>query len=187
MRYPQQSLTDGVIALRRWQRKDLGWVERHARDEAIERWSHLPQPFDAPAVAQWFETMGAAERNGTAMRLAIVDATTDERLGAIAVSAVDDTAATGELGFWLAATARGRGIAVRSVVLVRSYSFDRAGLHALIARVDVDNAASRALLERNGFFAAPDAGPAVSGSVWYRCRAQCDLADDLRLPNIKRP
>jgi len=55
------------------------------------------------------------------------------------------------LGYWVAATANGRGLATKAVGQVIQVAFGEIGLHRLEAGTLVDNLASRRVLEKNGF------------------------------------
>jgi RimJ/RimL family protein N-acetyltransferase len=93
----------------------------------------------------------------------ICDATTGDRLGNIAFAGRE-----AELSYWVAAPARGRGVATRAVRLLVDYAF--AVLHADEVRLWTrsDNVGSRAVAERAGFVREPseDRQRQVKGSVW---------------------
>ncbi len=58
---------------------------------------------------------------------------------------------TADLGYWVARTQRGRGIASQAVVLAVAYAVSVLGLRRIRANVEPDNVASRRVLERTGF------------------------------------
>jgi RimJ/RimL family protein N-acetyltransferase len=58
---------------------------------------------------------------------------------------------TAELSYFLRASARGRGLATRAVLLATDWGFRERGLARVWLRVDPDNAGSVALAERAGF------------------------------------
>ena len=57
----------------------------------------------------------------------------------------------GELSYFLRASARGRGLATRAVLLAADWGFREHGLMRVFLRADPANAASAALAERAGF------------------------------------
>jgi RimJ/RimL family protein N-acetyltransferase len=59
--------------------------------------------------------------------------------------------AIGELSYFLRASARGRGLATRAVLLAADWGFREHGLMRVFLRADPANAASAALAERAGF------------------------------------
>jgi [ribosomal protein S5]-alanine N-acetyltransferase len=58
---------------------------------------------------------------------------------------------SGDLGYWVAGHATGRGVATAAVAAVVRLAFGELGLHRLQAGTLVHNAASQRVLERNGF------------------------------------
>jgi ribosomal-protein-alanine N-acetyltransferase len=55
------------------------------------------------------------------------------------------------VGYWVSATANGRGIATAAVRDIKRLAFDELGLHRLEAGTLLHNVASQRVLERNGF------------------------------------
>ena len=55
------------------------------------------------------------------------------------------------VGYWVARTHNGRGLATAAVADVVEFAFGEAGLHRLEAGTLVDNHASQRVLEKNGF------------------------------------
>jgi ribosomal-protein-alanine N-acetyltransferase len=58
---------------------------------------------------------------------------------------------SGHLGYWVAGHVTGRGVATAAVAAMTRTAFGDAGLHRLQAATLLHNAASRRVLERNGF------------------------------------
>lgn len=148
--YPDPPLRDEHVLLRPWREEDLPAIAEAADDAAIARWNHLPQPYDLAAVRRWYESIPAGLAAGSTLRMLIADARDERRvLGAIAVFGLE--AGSAEVGYWLAAHARGRGVASSPLRLLTLWAFERLGLRRLTARPDAGNVASRRLLERCGF------------------------------------
>jgi len=100
------------------------------------------------------------------LSLAIVDAADTARLlGSIALHPIDWRLGAADVGYWLAAPARGRGQATRAVRLVAGWAFDTLGLERLELRAQRGNHASQAVAARAGF--RPVATPVV-------LRPECD-------------
>ncbi|WP_433385812.1 GNAT family N-acetyltransferase [Actinoplanes sp. CA-142083] len=55
------------------------------------------------------------------------------------------------LGYWVAESANGRGVASAAVARMTKLAFDELGLHRVDASTLVHNAASQRVLQRNGF------------------------------------
>ena len=56
-----------------------------------------------------------------------------------------------DLGYWVAESANGRGVATAAVTRILRIAFDEMGLHRVEAGTLVHNAASQRVLQRNGF------------------------------------
>lgn len=72
-------------------------------------------------------------------------------LGDVGFSAPPDERGALELGYGLAASARGKGYASRGVRLLCAAAFENSGVSTIIAQTSDDNPASIAVLERCGF------------------------------------
>jgi ribosomal-protein-alanine N-acetyltransferase len=97
----------------------------------------------------WFEEIHAA---GTGVWWGICERGADDALiGACGLNDVKAEHRRGELGYWLLPGHWGRGVATECVGAVLEHAFGAMGLHRVGADVDVDNHASRRLLERLGF------------------------------------
>jgi len=155
--FPQHPLSDGVVRLRQWHLDDADWYVECTRDPEIQRWTTEPPDLDV-ATARAAIEHAVADR---LVALAITDAATGELLGNLALSP------TGELSYWLAPAARGRGVATRAVRLLvgwaRKSGVDRVELHA-----HVDNVGSQRVAERAGFRRdrVQRAARVVKGRTW---------------------
>jgi RimJ/RimL family protein N-acetyltransferase len=138
-------LSDGVVLIRRLDRADasaflddptlgvmIGTEHDPSTDEVAAQATDDPGPAQMPA-------------------LAIADAATGDFLGGIGLYRVDLRHRRGEVGFWLAPAARGRGLASRAVGLLTGWAFDALGFDRVELTTTPDNAATRRLAERLGF------------------------------------
>lgn len=161
-RYPDPPLDDGLILLRPWRSTDVVKVAEAIRDPAIQRWSHLSYG-DIETLRRRVAEMPTEMAAGAAIRMLIVDARDDEALfGAIALFDINLKAHTAEVGYWLAASARGRGIASRALGLISNWAAQELALRRFLAKCDVGNEGSQRLLRRVGFTArgrAPNTSP----------------------------
>jgi RimJ/RimL family protein N-acetyltransferase len=57
----------------------------------------------------------------------------------------------GEIGYWVAAAARGRGVASRAVTLLRDWAAEELGLELIELVIHEQNALSCRVAERTGF------------------------------------
>lgn len=85
------------------------------QDPEIPRWTFVPSPYTEQDGRA--HVAAAAERlaSGRTAELAVVDARTDERLGASGLVVIDWDRKAADVGYWVAAGARGRGVAGRAV------------------------------------------------------------------------
>jgi len=140
-----EALSDGVVALRPWTEADApAIVECIDGDPEIGRWlDQVPQPYSLDDALGYIR--GAGEQS-----FAILEAGDAAVLGSIGVR-WNEAGDIGEVGYWLCAGARGRGVATRAVRLVSAWALARGGIGRLQLRAAVGNDASRRVAERAGF------------------------------------
>lgn len=152
----------GMVRLREWADEDAAWYADSVRDPLIQRFTT-----DSPALTAE-EVLAAIVRmrtSGTDEGFVICDAVTGARLGNIALR---HNGTSGEVSYWVAAEARGRGIATRALVVFSAWSFRTVGLEVLWLRVHRDNAASQRVAMRAGYRRDPvrDKSQQAKGTVW---------------------
>jgi len=112
-------------------------------DEEMARFIPLmPSPYARSDAEWWIERCGQVWRDGEACPFVIVDASSGELLGAIELRPSDGT-----LGYWVAAAARGRGVATSALRLVCEWHAER----PLTLTTHPDNVASQRVAEHAGF------------------------------------
>jgi RimJ/RimL family protein N-acetyltransferase len=137
-----KALRDGELRLRPWLPDDLHELVEAANDPEIGRWMPaIPYPYlrgDGEAYIR-----RSAGRDGAFAIMA------EQRLvGGIAVSARKWKRA--EVGYWVRADARGRGIGSRALALAAEWGFAH-GYRRLQLHADVENLASQRVAEKAGF------------------------------------
>jgi RimJ/RimL family protein N-acetyltransferase len=159
--------TDGVVALREWEPEDAQWYADSVQDPDIQRFTTDPPTLSADDVCTAIIVLRSAEppSDGSLpdVGLLICDAITGERLGNIALAGRG-----AELSYWVAARARGRGVATRAVRLLADYAFDALHADELRLWTHSDNVGSASVAERAGFVRDPseDRQRQVKGSTW---------------------
>ena len=148
---PDPPLTDGVVVLRGFEPGDVAALVECCQDPEIPRWTLVPSPYTEDDARSFIERGPAALASGRRAAFAIVDARGGELLGAAALTAIDWTHSAADVGYWVAAPARGRGVAARAVELLAGWAFGTLGLDRLELRIHVDNHASQAVAARAGF------------------------------------
>ncbi len=142
------TLRDGDLVLRPKRLEDVDAITAACEDPEIPRWTRVPSPY-TPEDARQFLAIAAREAaSGDGVALAVTEG--DDRLiGTVGLMDVRD--GTGEIGYWIAAEARGRGAAARATVLLRDWAHAELGLHTIEVLPHRDNAPSRRVAERAGF------------------------------------
>jgi RimJ/RimL family protein N-acetyltransferase len=134
------------------------WPAVHAacQDPAIRRWTSVPSPY-TERDAQDFVSRYAAEgwRSGRRATFAVCDATSGALLGTAALGhlGVDDDTddGIGQVGYWTAPEARGRGLTTQAVLTLCRWGFGALGLARIEWYAEVGNVGSRRVAEKAGF------------------------------------
>jgi RimJ/RimL family protein N-acetyltransferase len=135
------------VTLRAWRESDVPAIVEACQDPEIPRWTSVPSPY-TEEHAREFVAHGVPGRQYE-LQLAIADATSDELLGSIGLFTVQE--GVGEVGYWVAATARGRGGATRAVRLVVAWGFEARGYARIQLHTLPGNRASERVAEKAGF------------------------------------
>ena len=94
---------------------------------------------------------GTVTAEGEWLILAIVHAAENRVIGEVLLKRVSDSEGVGELGYALARSHQGQGLAVEAAQAVLALAFGEFALERVIARIDEPNLASRRMIERLGF------------------------------------
>ncbi len=145
---PPEGLSDDNVRLRRWRMQDAPAVHAACQDPAIVRFTSVPTPYTLKDARHFLAASIGHRPDG--LPLAIVDAGTDDLLGSIGLRA-GPRPHVAEVGYWLVPSARGRGIATRSVQLLSAWSIAELGIARVQLMTFVDNEPSQRVAERAGF------------------------------------
>jgi RimJ/RimL family protein N-acetyltransferase len=137
-------LGDGVVTLREWRESDAPAVFEACQDEEIQRWMPIiPRPYTMEdALAFVRDEIGLGANQFAVVVDGEVVASVGLRTGQFL---------TGEIGYWCAPAARGRGVIPRAARLICRYAFDSLGIERLQLTADPDNRASQRVAEKVGF------------------------------------
>lgn len=169
------TLSDDVVVLRPWIPADASFMTTASRDPAIQRYNGPPPESlaDATSVIRGMEQSWrsfAAHGDPTGVAFAIVDAASAEPVG---MCGLDDWSRTdvAQFGYWLAADARGRGLATRAVTLMTSWLIEL-GAARVFLTIQSENAPSAAVARRAGFTYE---GTLRADGVWQGRRQGVDV------------
>jgi [ribosomal protein S5]-alanine N-acetyltransferase len=143
-----QIVTRSAI-LRNWTIGDAPALSRHADDPRIARWMRdaFPSPYTLED-ARRFISMATGETQN----LFLAIEADGEARGGIGIHPLDDVKRrSAEIGYWLSASCRGRGIATDAVRALVPVAFSRYDIVRLQAGIFSGNDASIRVLERCGF------------------------------------
>jgi RimJ/RimL family protein N-acetyltransferase len=158
----------GDLLLRPWREADSAAVYRACQDPEIQRWTRVPSPY-LPEHARHFTTSisPSAWATGSGAPLGVFDAVTGDLLGACGL--VSMAGGTGEVGYWTAPWARGRGVAAAALRAVATFAFEALPVRRIVWHAGVGNHASRLVAQR--------AGVRVAGRIRLAGRAPDETID----------
>jgi RimJ/RimL family protein N-acetyltransferase len=144
------TLRDGDLVLRPKGPDDIDAVTAACQDPEIPRWTFVPSPYTRADAEAFFARSAEEQAAGKTVHLLAVDAQ-DRLLGSFSLMELDLEPGYGEIGYWVAAEARGRGIATRAVRLLADWARDQLSLTRIDVLPHKDNASSRRVAEKAGF------------------------------------
>lgn len=146
---PYPDRTDGVVTLRRWRASDAKDVHRACQDPEIARWLPVPVPYPLEAAQGYVGGIVPHEwAEGSVANCAVTDAADGSLLGAVGLTV---RGSVGEVGYWVAPWARGRGLAARAARLHAGWGFEALGMARVELLADVENVASQRAAEKAGW------------------------------------
>jgi len=138
-------LRDGDLLLRPPTEADVPAVTAACQDEELARFlPRFPSPYRDQDARDWITSRNTGDSSRDFL---IVDAAGGDLLGAIGVRLGE----TGAIGYWIAAEARGRGIATRATRLLARWALTEGGVQRLELTTDPANVASQRVAEKAGF------------------------------------
>lgn len=148
------TLRHGLITLRPALEKDIESIYEACQDPLIPRFTTVSSPYTY-THAQFFIQEQEPARFASKEELLFVITQgqgDDEKFsGLISFHTVNLGNHAAELGYWIAAPARGKGIGSTAAKMITDYGFLTMGFRRIEALVDIDNVASQALLSSVGY------------------------------------
>jgi RimJ/RimL family protein N-acetyltransferase len=151
IRPPDPPLSDDVVTLRPWgEEGDVAAITAACNDPAIAEFlDQLPSPYTEDDARTYLEICREGWADGTQTNFAITEG--GGPLGSVGVRWVEPDQGVAEVGYWMAAEARGRGLCTRAVRLVSRWVLEDCGGERLQLRADELNIPSRRVAENAGF------------------------------------
>ncbi|MET7450606.1 GNAT family N-acetyltransferase [Streptomyces sp. NPDC005574] len=127
------------------------WLRGHT-DPDFTRWNTpLRTITDRVSARASMDAKAADVAAGRAMTFCVTDAEEGTVLGQVSVNAIDHLMSCAIVGYWVLPEARGRHVAVRSLLLASRWAFTEVGLHRLDLGHALGHEASCRVAERCGF------------------------------------
>ena len=138
-------------------------LQSAANDWEIAKWLRdaFPHPYTLEDAYDWVAHAGS---QAPLTELAIADGDGDEIVGSVGFRVQEDMLRhSAEVGYWVARSHWGRGIASRSLAAIVGHAFEHFDLNRLFAGVKEGNEASLRVLRANGFVLEGRLREAITG------------------------
>ncbi len=142
------TLIDGNLTLRPWSMDDVSTVYQICQDPVIALYTTVPVPYTEFHARVFIENQDDNFDRHDSMAFAGV--VNGEVVLCVSLHSVKEFDHLCELGYWVAAQARGEGYASRAATLASNFALS-IGFRRVEAFTDPDNEASRRTLIRAGF------------------------------------
>ena len=150
--FPAPPLADEVVLLRPWQEADVAGKLLAFSDPVMRRFSWRTAPYTEADAHRDLAEQEQARVRGEELNFALAEPGDQAAVfGGCSLYEVRRDHGRAALGYWLAAEARGRGVATHAVRLLSRWAIAELGLARLELTCGPDNEASRRVAERCGF------------------------------------
>lgn len=171
-RLKQPEIRTGDLLLRPWMEADADALMAAFTDAAIQRW-HVRTIASRDEALEMIAGYQQDWREETSAHWVVVG---PDLVGRVALKALHLGEGSAEMAYWVIASERGRGVAVRAAVALSAWAFDVLGLHRLGLGHAVANTASCRVAEKAGF-----AAEGVKRSAWLHADGFHDVHLHARL------
>jgi len=138
------------VRLRPWRLDDAAALRDAFGDEAIQRWHGrtIDTDVEAETLIRGWQHAWATE---AAARWVITTPDEDVLAGQVGARTLDLAEGVAELSYWIAAPARGQGLAAQAARVLTDWLLGEVGLHRVELQHSTANPTSCAVAERAGF------------------------------------
>lgn len=155
---PDPPLSDDLIGLRPWRSPDAEALVEAWADAEIGRWTSVPPRTDLAYAQMWIGGEAERRERSLAIDLVVVPlADPADVWGEVGLWDLGPNTGAGprtrqaEVGWWVGADHRGRGVATRALLLFSAWALDALALGRLVARTQLQNPASTRVAQHAGF------------------------------------
>ena len=148
---PELLIASDTVALRPFTIADVPAVTEACQDLEISRWTaSIPWPYSEADAVSWISSQPAAVEEGRVLPMAIVGAT-GQFAGSISLNTFDWEIRTAQVGYWVAAPSRGKGVATAALRAITDWGFESLDLSLVTLLTLVGNVASERVAEHARF------------------------------------
>jgi len=143
-------LSHGLITLRKPEEKDIDAIFKGVQDPLIPKFTRIPADYQIEMAELYVrERSPKGLENKTELQLALEY--DGKFAGALSFHTIDLADEKAEIGYWLTASTRGKGVATLATKLMTEYGFNTVGFHRIEALVVSSNHPSLKVLEKAGY------------------------------------
>lgn len=139
---PDPHLTDGRIAVRPPLERDLPAITAACQDPDVHRYTMVPSPYTEADARSFLGMSRTGFQEGTAAHMVVVCPASGELLGSCGIARYNAADRVAEIGYWVAKSARSKGVATAATRLVARYAFDIVGAERVAIEAATENVAS---------------------------------------------
>jgi [ribosomal protein S5]-alanine N-acetyltransferase len=149
--WPTWPVTYGPVALREFSDQDVAMVMEMSTDPYIPLIGSLPADASQQEAREYIDRQCGRLAEGTGFSFAIADAGTDHAVGTIGLWLRQLAEGRATAGYFVASSARGRGIAAAALTALTSFAWTVPGLHRIELHIEPWNTGSIKTAERAGY------------------------------------
>jgi len=150
LNYQVPDLRSSRVRLRKWAFGDLPCVQEASTDPEIPRGTTVPARYTNELGREWIERQWSRQTSSQGLSLAVIEEVTGLAVGLVYLG-LRKPEGHCEIGYWLAPSARGRGLGTEAVRLASKWTLADTDVYRLYAHVVPDNEASLAVMQKCGF------------------------------------
>lgn len=148
---PEKPFGDEFITLRPFSLQDVAMTTALCQDPEIPRWTTVPAAYGEADARAWISAHEDQWLGGLEASLAITDANSGELIGSVGLFRDLNDETTTEVGYWVGAHSRGRGVATRAVTLLCEWGVNVARLQRVRLVTLIGNTPSERVAMKSGF------------------------------------